>query len=60
MMYDDDGFVSVEECAQRMGLTVDEIWDLVEGRALRARRWGGSDFLDAVDVLRTLTALDFF
>jgi hypothetical protein len=43
-MYDDyaDGtFVSVEECAKRMNLTTDEVWDLVESRALHACRYGG-------------------
>ena len=40
MMIDED-FVSIPECAQRMGISVDECWDLVENHSLRAYRWGG-------------------
>jgi hypothetical protein len=37
---DDDTFVPVDECAERMGLTVAEVMDLVKRKALRARRYG--------------------
>ncbi|MCV7179539.1 hypothetical protein [Mycolicibacterium sphagni] len=37
----DDDFVSIEECGQRMGLTSDQVVDLIERHALRAYRYGG-------------------
>ncbi|MDT5372173.1 MAG: hypothetical protein QOC62_6604 [Mycobacterium sp.] len=42
-MYDDgdDTYVSVEECATRMGLTVQQVVEAVNSRTLRARRYGG-------------------
>jgi hypothetical protein len=38
---DDDGFVSIPECAERMGLSVEQVWDLIESHALAAQRYGG-------------------
>jgi hypothetical protein len=38
---DEDGFVSVEECAARMNISVNDVFDLVDSHALRAYRWGG-------------------
>jgi hypothetical protein len=38
---EDDGFVSVAECAKRMGISVNDVFDLVDSHALRAYRWGG-------------------
>jgi hypothetical protein len=40
-MNDDDGFVAIDEAAQRMDLTVEQVMELVEKHALRAYRWGG-------------------
>lgn len=41
--YDDraDRFVSLPEAARRMNLTEDQVLDLVDRRALRARRYAG-------------------
>jgi hypothetical protein len=41
MFDDDDTFVPVDECAERLGITVPEVMDLVERRVLRARRYAG-------------------
>lgn len=38
---DEDWFVPVPECAERMGITVEQLWGLIESHALRAHRWGG-------------------
>jgi predicted DNA-binding transcriptional regulator AlpA len=38
---EDEGFVSVEECAKRMGISVNDVWDLIDSRALRAYRYAG-------------------
>jgi hypothetical protein len=38
---DDDDFLPVEECAQRLGLTVERVMELVSQHVLRARRYGG-------------------
>jgi hypothetical protein len=37
----DDDFVSIPECAQRMGISVDEVWELVDRHALKAYRYAG-------------------
>jgi hypothetical protein len=42
-MLDDDGFVSLPECAARMGISSDEVWDLIERHASRAYGYGGWD-----------------
>jgi hypothetical protein len=41
--YDDsnDRFVPLEEAARRMELTTEQVMDLVDRRALRARRYAG-------------------
>ncbi|MCU1701370.1 MAG: hypothetical protein JWR34_7433 [Mycobacterium sp.] len=41
MLDDEDRFVPVEVAARRMGLTVEQVMELVERHALRARRYGG-------------------
>lgn len=38
---DDDDFVPVEECAARMGISVERVEELVAQKVLRARRFGG-------------------
>jgi len=41
-MYDDDDtYVTADECAKRLGLSVPEVEDLVSKGLLRARRHGG-------------------
>jgi len=41
MPFDDDSdFVPIEECAKRMGLTTQEIVNLVNRRVLRHNRFG--------------------
>ncbi len=36
-----DDYVSVEECAKRMNISVEQVFELVSSHALRAYRWGG-------------------
>ncbi|ORA82091.1 hypothetical protein [Mycobacterium malmoense] len=36
-----DDYVSVEECAKRMNITTEQVFELVSSHALRAYRWGG-------------------
>lgn len=36
-----DDYVSVDECAERMNLTAEQVWDLIAAHALRAYRWAG-------------------
>jgi hypothetical protein len=40
-MYDDDGFLPLDECARRMNMTEEQVLGLVAKHALRARRYGG-------------------
>lgn len=42
MTYHDDGrdFLDVDECAKRMGISINEVMDLVRIRALRAIDYG--------------------
>ncbi|MFB1295790.1 hypothetical protein ACAG24_009765 [Mycobacterium sp. pW049] len=37
---DDGGFVPIEECADRLGLSVAQVLDLVQHRVLRAVDYG--------------------
>jgi hypothetical protein len=41
MLGDDDDFVPIDEAATRMGLTTEQVMELVTSGGLRARRYGG-------------------
>ena len=40
----DETYVSIETCAERMGLSVGQVMDLVSSHVLKARRWGAHLF----------------
>jgi excisionase family DNA binding protein len=39
-VYDEDSWLTVDECAARLGITVERVRELVAARVLRARRDG--------------------
>jgi hypothetical protein len=40
-MTDDDGYLPVQQCAERMGITVEQLMALIQDKVVKARRWGG-------------------
>lgn len=41
MAIEEDTYLPVHECAERMGITVEQLMQLVQDKVVKARRWGG-------------------
>lgn len=47
MLFDDDDYVPIQECAERLNMSSEEVMELVRQRVLKAVWDGGQTFVQA-------------